>query len=375
VFKKNIHIATIFGIPIEINPSWFIIFFLVSATLSREYFGPAISELSGQEAGFLHRWSLGMISAILLFCSVLLHELSHSVVGRANGIPIGKITLFLFGGVAQMKQEPSSAKAELKMAIAGPFCSLILGLFCMAGAYLTFRYINLFLILQYLSIINIALMTFNLVPGFPLDGGRVLRAILWLRTGNFQRASRIAIAWGRGIALMLMVGGLLLMIFNLRSLGGFWLIILGAFLYRAAMSSAMHSQLWKSLEGLKVRDIMQEAPECVEGWMSVEEFAEKYLTIGSARWFPVVENGEYRGAITLKNVRSVSHDKRSEIRIRNLLDPSSASLYCNATDDATAAAMRIMSSRIQILPVLNEGIVVGRLGYYDLTLLLRAGRK
>ncbi len=232
-------LGKIFGIQFRIHYSWFVIFVLITVSLSWQYFPYTYPEWS--EPTY---WLTGTATSLLFFTSVLAHELSHSLVGRANGIPVRSITLFLFGGVAHMTREATRHGAELRMALAGPVASLVIG-----GIFFLFH-----LLLQniiepvaalafWLAQINVVLAIFNLIPGFPLDGGRVFRSLLWRFTGNYQRATRIAVEVGRGVGYLFVAGGIVLMfLYPGNWFNGLWLAFIGLFLTYVATASYRQAQ-------------------------------------------------------------------------------------------------------------------------------------
>ena len=225
---RAITLGRLFGFEFRVHFSWFIIFILVTTSLVSPHYTEWFY------------WLIGIVASLLLFSSVLAHELAHSLVGRSNGIPISSITLFIFGGVSQMTEEASRPAAELKMAAAGPLCSLVLGAFF--GLLLVIPGIPQPIreLLFWLALTNVSLAVFNLVPGFPLDGGRIFRSILWRLMGNYKRASLIAVRVGQGIGYLLVLGGIVIMFlhpFGLTWFDGIWIAFIGWFLESAATES------------------------------------------------------------------------------------------------------------------------------------------
>jgi len=249
VLSRGIPIGRLFGISIKLHFSWFFIFALVTWALVAGYF-PAVYP----------DWNLttsiitGIITSLLFFGSVLLHELMHSVVAQASGIPVKSITLFIFGGVAQITEEPKEPKTELKIAFAGPLTSILLGgIFWLIWFTVpaTFEYV--IAVAFWLGWINLVLGGFNLLPGFPLDGGRVLRSILWWRSGNLRRATKWASNAGRGISFLFIFGGIWL-IFSGLWFNGLWLAFIGWFLGNAAVGSYRQLTLQQMLQGHAVSE-------------------------------------------------------------------------------------------------------------------------
>lgn len=250
---RAFRIGRIFGIAVEVDYTWFIVFFLVAAGLSTELFA---SRLPGLSLGA--RWLVGGFTAVLFFASVLLHELSHSLVAVRNGLGITGITLFLFGGVAKMTDEPKSAGAEFKIAIAGPLMSVVLAMGFLALTFilrLTGASEVLAAIFSWLGWMNGMLAVFNLLPGFPLDGGRVLRAGLWHALANLGEATRIAATFGQAIGVLMIVGGIFMVVAG-RNLGFLWIALIGWFLSQAAQSSYQQMVLRQALSGVPVSKAM-----------------------------------------------------------------------------------------------------------------------
>ncbi|MDP6825392.1 MAG: site-2 protease family protein [Dehalococcoidales bacterium] len=226
---KSFNLGKVFGIQLRLHFTWSILFIFLTGSLVY----PNWSQW--------FYWVAGIVASLLFFSSVVAHELAHSLVGRANGIPIKSITLFIFGGVAQMTKEPADPSIEFKVAVAGPACSLAIGGIFFLFWWLTQKAIEpIAAILLWLAIINLALVAFNMIPGFPLDGGRVFRSLLWRVTGNYRRSTRIATQVGRAVGYAFIVGGILIVLlrpFGLNWFSGLWFVFIGWFLEHAAASS------------------------------------------------------------------------------------------------------------------------------------------
>ena len=245
---KAITLGKLFGIEFRVHFSWFIMFILVTTSL-----------VSPNYSQWFY-WVTGIGASLLLFASVLAHELAHSLVGRANGIPVVSITLFIFGGVAQMTKEATQPGAELKMAAAGPLCSLLLGAFFGVLSLIPGIPEPIAMLIAWLAISNGILAVFNLVPGFPLDGGRIFRSLLWRITGSYKRSSLIAVRLGQGIGYLLILGGILIMFFHpfkMTWFNGIWIAFIGWFLASAA-SASYRQILWQ--EALARSNIMEVLP-------------------------------------------------------------------------------------------------------------------
>ncbi|HEY3298561.1 MAG TPA: site-2 protease family protein, partial [Armatimonadota bacterium] len=269
----TIRIGKLIGIPIKIDISWLVAFILIVYSLAKGYFQTMYQEFTPTMD-----WVGGIVAALLLFASVLLHELMHSYVAIKNGLPVGGITLFIFGGISQLNEEPRTPEVELKMALAGPATSLVLG-----GAILLLMRVSGMphntlwaAILGYLGLINVMLGVFNLIPGFPLDGGRVLRAILWGTMNNLDRATKIASTVGQGFGYLFIIGGLGIMLTG-QVVSGLWLLFIGWFLNNAAQQSYQQSVLRKALSGVDVHTVMTTDYPHVDPDTTIDQFVHDYL--------------------------------------------------------------------------------------------------
>ncbi len=303
----SVRIASVMGIPIRVHFSWLIIFGLITWSLSTYYFPKAAPELPG-----LSYWISGVLAAILLFLSVALHELSHSFVAIRNGMSIAGITLFIFGGVAQIKGEPPDPKIEFKMAVAGPFLSFALAIFF----YVLFEAATgqvLKALFHYLAHLNLILGLFNLIPGFPMDGGRVLRAYLWKKKGDFFYATRTASVFGRRIATIFIIFGIFSIFTGFT--GGIWLMLIGWFLHSAAQSSYVQAGLQEALTGVKVREIISRQIVTITPGLAIESAVNEYFLKYGYGGFPVVEAGRFLGILTLKEIRDIPKEKWREATV------------------------------------------------------------
>ena len=363
----SFRIARIFGIPIEINYTWFVIFILVLFSLTFNFrvqyqFSLALSLAEG------------LFTAILFFSSLILHELSHSYVAKMNKIPIKKITLFIFGGVAQMTEEPKNATSEFVMAVAGPATSLVLSL--LYGAiWVGARILNLGSVLEapffWLFQINLALAVFNSAPGLPLDGGRVLRATIWYFTGNLARATRIASRSGQGLAYLLIFLGFYLVIGQGQP-GGFWLILIGLFLNQAAQASYQQMLFQKSLSGVKVADIMTRDVLTVEPDITLERLVDDYFLKHKFGRFPVAKEGALLGVITLHDVKEVPRDNWPTVTARDVVKPLSDGNEIKPEHDAVHALMKMAREDVgHLLVVDDNGSLVGLVTRSDIIRLIK----
>lgn len=326
-------IATVMGIPIKVHFSWLIIFGLITWSLSTLYFPqaaprlPAFSYLTG-----------GLAAAMLLFVSVVLHELSHSFVAKKYKLPIMSITLFIFGGVAQMKGEPPDPKVEFRMAVAGPLSSFLLAfIFFLIYELVTGQVAEALFI--YLSRVNFILGAFNLIPGFPMDGGRVLRASIWRKTGDFFYATRRASSYGQRIAIFFIIIGLFSMFIGFS--GSLWLMLIGWFLYTAAQASYQQAGLQEVLSGRMVRDLMTRDFVSIRSDMTVEVAVNDYFLRYGYGGFPVFDNGRFQGFVTLKEVKDVPKEKWKEVRVSDIYVPHDR-IWEVSEDDTALKALEIM---------------------------------
>jgi len=309
LFHGSWKIGSIMGIPIKVHFTWFIIFGLITWSLSAYYFPKIAPDLP-----LLSYWMKGAIAALLLFVSVAFHELAHSVVARRYRLTIDSITLFIFGGVAQMRGEPPSPAAEWRIAIAGPLSSLFLaGIFFIFSVFTDGTSKALF---SYLSQINLILAIFNLIPGFPMDGGRVLRSIIWKKRKNFFYATQRAATIGQRIALFFIFFGLFSLFTGMA--GGLWLMLIGWFLYTAAQASYQQSTLEEALRGVKVGDIMVKELVTVSPSMSIDDVVNNFFLKYGFGGFPVVDNDRYLGLITLKEIKEVSKNNFSTTTVEDI---------------------------------------------------------
>lgn len=310
---KGIKLIKIAGIQISFDYSWFIVFALVLFALSEGYF-PRV--FPGHF--FLTYWLAGAFATVCFFASVVIHELAHSLVALRSGIQISEITLFIFGGVSKIAEEPKDPVTELQVAIVGPLSSFALAwLFWIIKGF--FEGLDLSLItgiFRYLAWINLALGIFNLIPGFPLDGGRVFRAIYWWKTGSLTRATRLATDLGKGFAVALMVlGGLQIFLGDL--IGGLWFIFIGMFLRGLSQRGYEEVIIRKSLEGVPVREIMIREVVCVPPDLPVSRLVHDYFLHYAYGGFPVVANGRVLGVVTVAGARQVP---REELDVRKVAE-------------------------------------------------------
>lgn len=354
MLKSGIPIGSLFGIPIRLHFSWFFIFALVNWALATSYFPDVYPE-----------WSLatsvitGIITSLLFFGSVLLHELMHSVVARASGIPVKSITLFIFGGVAQITEEPGKPSTELKIALAGPLTSLLLGGICWAIFYtVPASFEHVVAVSFWLGLINLILGAFNLLPGFPLDGGRVLRAILWWRSGNLRRATRWASNAGRGLSFLFIFGGVWL-IFSGLWFNGLWLAFIGWFLGNAAVGSYRQLTLQQMLQGHAVSEAMTRDCISVSPELTLEELVNDYILPYGKKCFIIAVDSRIQGLITLKDVKTVPRQMWATKKVAGVMMPFDKLRRVRPDADLASVLKILTEEDINQLPVVEGDAVIG----------------
>jgi len=311
------NLGKLFGIQFRLHYTWFIIFLLITVSLSWRVFPVAYPGWSQPVY-----WTIGIVTSLLFFASVLAHELAHSLVGRANGIPIKSITLFIFGGVAQMTREVTKASAEFKMAAAGPACSLVIGgLFAVVWVLTRGVIEPVSAMAFYLAQINVVLAIFNLIPGFPLDGGRVFRSLMWRFSGNYQRSTRIATRLGQGIAYAFILGGVLMLVFLQEWIGGLWLIFIGWFLQNAASASYRQAQWQEAIHGITASQVMTQHYTTVPPHITLSQLVEGYVLLKGQRFFLVADEGGFKGILTLRNIKSAARSDWDKTLIEKVMVP------------------------------------------------------
>jgi Zn-dependent protease/CBS domain-containing protein len=352
---RGITLFKIFGIRISLDFSWFIIFALVFFALSAGYLP---REYPGQTSQAY--WVAGFIATLLFFASVMIHELAHSLVAIRHGIDIPEITLFIFGGVSKLSQEPNDPATEFKIAVVGPLTSFVLaGIFWGLGLLLkNFTPSLIAVVVGYLAWINLILGIFNLVPGFPLDGGRLLRAFLWWKTGSITRATRVASDFGKGFAVAIMIlGGL--QIFAGQLINGLWFIFIGMFL--RGMSSRGYEELVirKALEGVHVDEVMVRDVVTVEPSLSVTQLIHDYFLHYTFRGFPVMADGQVLGVVSMAAVGQLPREQYDLRRVADIMTPLTDDLLIDGQNSLADALMKMSRDEQDRLLVLKAGRLAG----------------
>jgi Zn-dependent protease len=349
----SIQIGKIFGIPFRVDYSWFLIFIFITLMLSLYTF----PEYWPQGA----RWGIGIATSILFFASVVAHELSHSLVGIRYGIPVKSITLFLFGGVAHISKEASSPGTELKMALAGPLCSLALGLSFYA-LYRLLGGLNEYVegLTIWLAYINVILAGFNMIPGFPLDGGRVLRAIVWRIRGDYMRATRIATQAGYGVSYAFIAGGIFTAFFVAGGIiNGLWFIFLGFFLNNAARTTYRQTALREALKGYTARDVMAIDFPRIPGNTTIKELVRRAMLATASPGFMVGDGDRVDGVLTWEQVKRVPRRYWDTTTAVQAMIPIGRIKTVRPGDDALQVLEKMAQENIDLVVVLSDGQVIG----------------
>ena len=377
-------LGKIFGIPIRIDPSWVLIFLLLTYQLAFFIF-PAELGIGRRRGITVDVIGLAVVTSLLLFASVLAHELAHAYMARLRGVPVLGITLFIFGGVAQISDEPDTPATELLIAIVGPLISFVIAI-AAAGVWIWLQalqslglvnsvpfqrsWLSISIVAFYLAQTNLLLGVFNLLPGFPLDGGRVLRAIVWAVLQDQRRATYWGMLSGRGIALLMVMGGLY---FILRGeFGGAWLLLMAWFLWRAA-GEAYHAILARELlKQVTVGEIMRAPLQRVSEALSLRELADSFASWLRAPALAVDLNGSAVGLVGIEQVKKVERARWDTTRVRQAMIPISPETIVTPQDPALSALKLLTVRERDDVPVMQEGRVVGTIGRDELARYLQA---
>jgi Zn-dependent protease/CBS domain-containing protein len=363
--RQTISLGRILGIPIGVDYSWFLVFALLTWTLATSYF-PA--EFSRWPTALY--WIVGAVTAILMFASVLLHELGHSVVAMRYKIPVRNITLFIFGGVAQIASEPPSARAELWIAIAGPAVSFALAIFFGLLQPFVGAFAPLLALAKYLAYINGSLALFNLIPGFPLDGGRVFRAIIWGITRNLRRATIIAANVGRFIAFLFILFGVW-QIFIGNFGNGLWIAFIGWFLQSAASSQVQQQAIHDVLAGHSVQQAMSRSYAFIPAEMTLQQLVDYHILGNGQRSFVVKEGSRPIGLLTLRQIRAVPQSAWPTTAVGQVMLPIKQLEETRPDQDLWDALEEMDRDGVSQLPVVADRQVLGVLRREDIMGYLR----
>jgi Zn-dependent protease len=354
--EGRLKVIEVWGIPIRVHFSWLLVFGLVTWSLAVGYFP---HEYPGWSARTY--WGVGAVTALILFASILVHELGHSWIALRNGIPIRSITLFVFGGVAQISREPSAPGVELRIAIAGPATSFVLaGLF--AGIWLPVRDIPMLAAPAiWLARINFMVAAFNLIPGFPLDGGRLFRALVWRWTGSLRRAAQTASFVGQLVAFGLIGLGILTVLGG-DVIGGMWITFIGWFLQNAAAASHAEANLREMLRDVTVGQAMTRECRRVERGSSLDRVVRDGVLSAGGRCFVVTENGRLGGLLTLHEIKAIPKDRWPAVTVGEVMAPADKVTTVGPKTDLLAALEKMDDANVAQMPVVERGELLGMIG-------------
>ncbi len=354
MFARGLRIASIGGIAIEVHPSWFLIVGVVSWLLAAGLFPDAYAGWST-----VTYWFVGVGAALLLFVTVLLHELAHAVVAIRRGLPVPRITLFIFGGVSHLSRQPRSAGEEFAIAAAGPAASLVLALL-IGGAWFAVRGANeqIDAVFSYLASVNLLLAVFNVLPGFPLDGGRVLRSIAWSRTRSFRKATRIAAGTGEVFAWALIAAASVLLFFG-QWVTGIWLIMIGWFLLGAARAEANGIRMDTMLSRLRVRDLMHKTFAQVTPGEPIQSVVDEHMAGKGEPAVVVANDTNVLGILTVSDLRRMPRREWAVTPAQRIMTPRAEVVTIAADAPATDILPLLGQRRLNQLPVIDDGRMIG----------------
>lgn len=363
MFGKRLKLFRLSGFEVGVDMSWIIIAVLIAWSLSMGYFPSQFRNLS-----IGAYWAMGIAGALGLFISIILHEFAHSLAARRMGLPMKGITLFIFGGIAEMSDEPPSAKAEFLMAIAGPLASIVLA----SGFYGIYAGLTagggpgaFSGVIGYLAFINLILAIFNLFPAYPLDGGRVLRAILWQAKKDLRWATRISSGIGSGFGIFLIILGVVRVLYG-NFIGGMWLFLIGLFLHGAAKASYQQLIARKALEGEPLQRFMNTDPVTVPPSLTLDRLVEDYIYRYHYKLFPVVEDQKLIGCVRFRDIRSVDKEKWTSTPVKNLMQPCTLENTIEPHADAIQALSKMNKTSASRLMVVDHGHLEGIIALKDM---------
>ncbi len=369
----HIRLGRLFGVEIGLHYSWFIIALLITLSLAASF------GATNPGWGSTTIWVSAIITGVLFFTAIVAHELAHALVARRRGTPVRRITLFALGGMAHMEKETADAKTEFWMGIAGPIASLVIGIACLGIAAATGwepgqdANSPVVAVLVWLGYINVVLAVFNMIPGYPLDGGRILRAAIWWKTGQLDRATRIASRIGQGVAWLFIAIGLVRM-FSGAGFAGLWLAFIGWFLLQAARASYFQVQVMETLREVRVGDIMDHDCGNIDRHVTLKRFVDDHLLRTGQRCFLVQDHGQVVGLITPKEIKQIEYERWPDVEVAAAMRPLDQ-LKTVTLDTPASEAMEIMSQEdINQLPVIKEGHLEGLVSRGHILRLLEARR-
>lgn len=362
---KSIKLFRIMGIPFGLHPSWFLIFIFLTWSLANGYFTSEAIALPSWGV-----WALGLLTSILFFGSVLAHELGHSFVALRNNIPVKSISLFFLGGVAEIEREPDEPGQEFRIAIAGPMVSLVLALAfnSLAGALTGLPFLAA--AAEYLGRVNLLLGLFNLIPGFPMDGGRILRAVIWKLSGDNYRATRAASFTGQLVAIGF-IGYGMFSVFSGNFASGVWLGFIGLFLLNAAGSASAQMRIQQKLDGIMVDQVMNRDYPLVPGETTLDQVVNQTLSGNSLESFMVVEDERQPGFLTLREITKVPRHLWSRITAKEVMKPWEGLVSVNSGTPLLSALREMEAAGVKLVPVIDGVQIMGVLSREQVMRYLR----
>ena len=367
--RQAIPLGRVLGIPIGVDYSWFLIFVLLTWSLAASYYPAEFKDWPVAQY-----WIMGSVTAILLFVSVLLHELAHSLVALRYRIPVSSITLFIFGGVAQIATEPASALAEFRIAIAGPIVSFVLAAILSTLQRIVAGVAPLSALLSYLAYINGSLVLFNLIPGFPLDGGRVFRAIVWGITHNFRQATLTAASVGRGVAFLFIISGVWHM-WNGNFGTGLWVAFIGWFLESAATAQIQQQLVQGMLADRRVSDAMSENYVIISAGTTLQHLVDSHILSRGQRSFVVEQGDEVVGLLTLHDIKDVPRSEWPKTTAAQAMIPAAEMKWVRPDTRLWVVLQEMDRDGVNQLPVMVDGHILGMLTRDGIISFLRTLRE
>jgi Zn-dependent protease/CBS domain-containing protein len=367
--NNSIRLGKIFGIPIGVDYSWFLVLILFTWTFAVGYYPTEFKNWPTVEY-----WVVGGITSLLLFASVLLHELGHSLVALRYKIPVRSITLFLFGGISQISAEPVSAVSEFWIAITGPLISFLIAGICWVLTFITTGFTPLFAIIKYLAYINVILGIFNLIPGYPLDGGGVLMSIVWGVTHDRHRALVAASTIGSIIAFLFIIYGVF-EVFTGNLIDGIWIAFIGWFLYSAARGQVMQERVKESLSGHKVSEIMSQGFTVVQADTTLQSLVDEHILGSSRRSFIVQRGYVVVGILTMHPLRDIPKDRWADTRVEEVMVSTAKWKQIRPDTELWDAMEEMERDGVNQLPVMTDGEIAGMLTREDIITYIRELRQ
>jgi Zn-dependent protease len=366
--NSSVKLGRLYSVPVGLHWSWFLIFILLSWSLANGIF--AIQFPNQQPS--LH-WGLGVITALLLFASVLAHEFGHAVISIRNRIPVQQITLFIFGGVAQISREPQSPGVEFRIAIAGPLVSLFLALTFGVTAWVADSVPVLSSVARWLAEINLSLVLFNMIPSFPLDGGRVLRSAIWAWNHNYKKATRAATLIGQGISYVFIVAGIFFISRGALS-NGIWLAFIGWFLHNTAVASRRYAEEHGLLADVRAHQVMDRRIAEIPADLTVCDLVTGKVMLGGKRSFIVTGERHPLGMVTMQEIYALPRKQWEYTPVRNVMVPWERLVQVSPTSALSSVLQTMVSANVRKVPVVYDNRVEGILSQDQIHQFFQDGR-